>query len=86
MPGLLVLLLSRGEAYDVGLMVLFVPGIVTSLARELAAETEASDIRASVEISYEPGGWRAETRFVSAAAGLRMLRVRWRSPSRASAR
>ena len=42
---------------------------------ELAADTEASDVRASVEISYEPGSWRAETHFVSAAAGLRMLRV-----------
>ncbi len=42
---------------------------------ELAAEAEASDIRASVEISYEPGIPRAETHFVSAVAGLRMLRV-----------
>ena len=28
-----------------------------------------------MEISYEPGSRRAETHFVSAAAGLRMLRV-----------
>ena len=44
--------------------------------RDLAAAIDASDVRAYLDISNEPGLWRGVTSFVSASAGIRIVNVK----------
>jgi hypothetical protein len=48
----------------------------SATVRALAREIEASDVLVFMLVSHEPGNWRGETRFLTAAAGARMLQVK----------